>query len=426
MLNRINSPEYKEITGIHLIHPKEYAYGNGLKAFVFASEDHSLIKAEFIFANVFESPENPLLNTALSSLIKEGTTRLTSAEIAEQVDFYGAFLVPEYSYDHTAITVYTLKKYAHKIFPIVKDILMDAIIPEKELQTYIRNNKQTLQVSLEKNDFVARKQFYKSVFGNTLYGITPTKEGLDALTRADLLALYQKQIRPSNCTLILAGAVDQQTLGLIENLFVSDWHSPENQIQLKAPVFEPAVADFIFEERKDSVQSAIRMGYQLINRTDPNYASVQFVNTLFGGFFGSRLMKNIREEKGYTYSIGSAVASLKYSGFFTIATEVGVDVTSATLSEIEKEFSLLRTEIPTEEEVQLVRNYLLGTMLGSLESIFSHADKFKAVYFSGMDLSYYQRYTESIQAMTPAKVKEIAGQYFDYQQLTKVVVGKLD
>jgi len=425
MLDRTQSPKYKEISGINLIEPKSYAYDNGLKAFVFSAPDQTLLKAEFIFANTFDLVENPLLNTALSSLIKEGTFQMNSAEIAEHVDFYGAYLIPEYSYDHTSITVYTLKKYASKIFPLIKDILTNAVIPEKELQTYIRNNKQSLQVSLEKNDFVARKQFYKSLFGNSRYGISPTKEGLEALHRTDLLELYQHQMQPSNCTLILAGGVDDELVTLISQYFGEEWSGKDQDLSFQAPAFPISSTTLILEQREESLQSAIRLGCKMINRSHPDYAEVQFVNTFFGGFFGSRLMRNIREEKGYTYSIGSGIVSLKHAGFLTIASEVGVDVTSATMTEIEKEFHLLRSNLPQQDEVNLVRNYMLGSLLGSLESIFSHADKFKAIYFNGLDSTYYDQYTKKVQNITAKRVQEIAQQYFDYDQLTKIVVGKL-
>ena len=136
-------------------------------------------------------------------------------------------------------------------------------------------------------------------------------------------------------------------------------------------------------------------------------------------------MRNIREDKGYTYSIGSAIASLKHTGFFTIASEVGVDVTQKTLEEIEREFTIITNEKSSENEIDLVRNYMQGVLLGSLESLFSHVDKFKSVYFSNLDLNYYQFYTDVVQSMNSDKVLDIAQKYLNYDDLLKVVVGKI-
>ncbi|SFT16938.1 M16 family metallopeptidase [Sphingobacterium wenxiniae] len=425
MLNRKEAPLKHPVADIHLVEPKSLQLENGLKIFVFYAEEQELLKAEFIFQNVFSSPENPLLNTCLSSMLKEGTNTRTSAQIAEEIDFYGGYLIPEYSYDQTALTMYILTKHLPAVLPIVHDVLTDSIIPESELQTFTRNNKQSLQVSLRKNEYVARRFFYRNLFGETRYGITPTEEAYDNLRREDLQALYRAQIQPQNCTLILSGDVTDEVLAQVEQLFGKNWI---NQGEIPSglnpllPEFQPQ--QFI-EERTDAMQSAIRLGMPFINRKNPDFPAVQFVNTLFGGYFGSRLMRNIREDKGYTYSIGSAIASLRHTGFLTIASEVGVDVTQATLDEIQKEFQLLRTEPAPLEEVELVKNYMLGAILGSLESIFSHADKFKAVYFSNLDLSYYTRYNQTIREMTPERVQAVAQQYFDYDKLLRVVVGKV-
>ncbi|KGE12438.1 M16 family metallopeptidase [Sphingobacterium deserti] len=425
MLNRTLAPERHNIQDIALIKPEELTFANGLNVFIFRANDQQLVKAEFVFQNTFSNPENPLLNTCLSHMLKEGTATRSSAQIAEEVDFYGAYLVPEYSFDHTSLTLYTLTKHIGSVLPVMHDVLNNATFPEVELETYIRNNKQTLQISLQKNDYVARRLFYTQLFGKNRYGITPTVESYEHLNREDLIALYTHQIQPQNCTLLLSGNVTDDIVTAFQELFGHNWANKNDGFASAIPVFTAFQPDTIVETRPEALQSAIRLGMPSINRSHPDYPAVQFVNTLFGGYFGSRLMRNIREEKGYTYSIGSALASLKHSGLFTIATEVSVDATQATLDEIKKEFVNLRDSLAGEQEIELVKNYMLGSMLGSLESIFSHADKFKTVYFSGLTYDYFTRYTETIQQMTAARVQEIANKYFDFDKLAKITVGKL-
>ncbi|MFD1770057.1 M16 family metallopeptidase [Sphingobacterium suaedae] len=426
MLNRTIAPPQHPIAGATLIEPEEFVFENGLRVFIFQAPAQELIKAEFIFQHVFSAPENPLLHTCLSHMIKEGTTTRTSTQIADEIDFYGAYLMPEYSFDQTSLTLYTLRKHASSLWPIVHDVLMDAVIPEAELETFIRNNKQTLQISMQKNDYLARRIFYKYIFGESRYGSTPTEEAYDSLSREDLCALYRKQIQPHNCTLILSGNISSHMLADVRSFFETNWLSSDRGFNSSSPIFPEFIPTTIVEERPEALQSAIRLGCPSLNRAHADFPAVQFVNTLFGGYFGSRLMRNIREEKGYTYSIGSAIASLKHGGFFTIASEVGAETTRSTLQEIEKEFVQLRTLEPSVEELALVKNYMMGSILGSLESIFSHADKFKAVYFYGMTLDYYRHYNEAIRSMTTPRVLEIAQQYFDYSKLVKIVVGKLD
>lgn len=425
MLNRTIAPVSRPIHKLAIHKPESIKLANGVQSFVFQSPDLDLIKFEFVFANVFAADEITLLNTALAAMLKEGTATRTSAQIADEIDYYGAYLMPEYSFDHTSLTLYTMHKYVDKVLPIVLDVLQNSIFPQKELDTYIRNNKQSLEISLKKNDFTARRLFYQNVFGDNRYGSVPTPEVFDAMDREGLIRLYNRQIQPANCTLFIAGNVSDDVIDVVGDLFGEQWNVTEPYTMSDTLTLSAPESVFVSEIKPDALQSAIRLGQISINREHPDFPALQFVNTLFGGFFGSRLMRNIREDKGYTYSIGSAVVGLKHAGFMTVASEVGVDVTQDTLNEIEKEFRILRSEYATEEEIALVRNYMQGVMLGSLESIFSHADKFKAVYFSNLDLRYYDYYADVINTIDAQRIMDIAQQYFDYDKLVKVVVGQI-
>jgi len=427
MLDRTQGPVFREIGNISLKEPIKKQFGNGLPVYIFQSPEQELVRIEWIFDNAYldGQTENPLLNSALSALLKEGTNSMSSAEIADKVDFYGAFLVPEYSFDVTSLSLYTLNRHSQVLLPLVKDILTEASIPQQELDTYLRNNKQKFQVSIQKNDYLARRKFYNLIFGTgNRYGRTPKLEDYDTITRMQLMELYRKEIVPGNCTLIVSGNVSYELLQELEQIFGEEWYGAP-LISVEKPVLIQGSSELAYEEKDSALQSAIRLGCQTISRTHPDYPALQFVNTLLGGFFGSRLMRNIREEKGYTYSIGSAVATLKHTGFMTIVTEVGVDVTQATLEEIEKEINLLKAKLASEEEVNLVKTYMEGSMLGSLESIFSHADKFKSVLLNEMTLTYYSYYMDQIRNMSPEKVYDIANKYLDFNAMVKVVVGKI-
>lgn len=223
--------------------------------------------------------------------------------------------------------------------------------------------------------------------------------------------------------MIAAGKIDDDILKEITLHFDKDWAN--NSIaDITQPDFIESEQLFNYIEKSDALQSAIRLGTKLINRTHPDFPALQVVNTILGGYFGSRLMANIREDKGYTYGIGSGMSSMKYSGAIFIATEVGADVTRLAMTEIEKEIRILKTELVSDEELSLVKNYMLGSLLGSLENVFSHADKFKNVYLSGLDFEYYDRYTEVIRNITAKDVLTLADQYLSFDQFYKVIVGK--
>ncbi|MFC3197531.1 M16 family metallopeptidase [Parapedobacter deserti] len=426
MLNRTLNPAHQPITGFDLIEPEKLTFPNGLEVFIFNRGDQDLVRIEWIMGNVFAQEDHTLLNTTVCELLLEGTPTHTSKQIAEMVDFHGAFLVPEFGYDQSALTLYSLNKHLKHLLPLVKDILTHSVFPQKELDTYVRNNKQKLQVSLKKNAFVARRLLNKALFGDTRYGFVPEVADYDAITRDALLTLFRRQYAPSNCTLIVSGRVTADVIAVLRQLFGDEWQGGgEPPFIDTAPSFEPPTGRSIVDERSDALQSAIRLGYQTIPRSHPDFPGLQVLNTLLGGYFGSRLMANIREDKGYTYTIGSGVVSLKHGAFFTIGSEVGVDVTASTLAEIEKEIDVLRNEPVAEAELALVKNYMMGAMLGSLENVFSHADKFKNVHFSGLGLEYYAYYTTVVNTITPEELRRIANTYLDYDKMVKVIVGRV-
>jgi len=423
-LQRKEAPEFRAIDNINLLRPAHQKLDNGCNIFCFSSGDQELVRIEWIFGNQRFNPEKPLLNVAAHTLLTEGTGKLTAAQIADKVDFYGAFLQVDYGYDNSVVTLYSLNKHLQHTLPVLKDILTDSIFPEKELETYIRNQQQKLQVSMQKNDYVARRNFNKALYGDTAYGLGADADTFKTLHREDLLVHFKQMYQPSNCTIIISGKIEPEILELITNTFDKDWINSTIKSDTSQPEIKSAAEHFYFTEKPDALQSAIRMGLPTINRAHPNFPALQILNTVLGGYFGSRLMANIREDKGYTYGIGSGMSSLKHAGAMFIATEVGADVCKAAVAEIEKEINLLKTELIPEDELSLVRNYMLGSLLGSLENVFSHADKFKNLYFADLDYDYYDRYVNAVKTVTAEHLKELANKYLDFDQFYKVIVGK--
>ncbi|MEO6150719.1 MAG: pitrilysin family protein [Mucilaginibacter sp.] len=424
MLDRTIAPGFNAINDITLLRPQHIKLDNGCNIFCFNSGGQELVRIEWIFGNLRFDPAKPLLNMAANALITEGTQILTAAEIANRIDFYGAFLQAEYGFDNSQVVLYTLNKHLGSTLPVVMDVLTNAIFPQKEVETFVRNQQQKLQVALQKNDVVARRLFNKALHGDTIYGFAADAEDYKTLQRDDLLAHYRKMYQPSNCTLIISGKIEPQTLDLLTRTFGADWKNYTEQADLSQPAVEPAEEHFYYTEKKDALQSAIRLGITAINRSHPDFPALQVLNTVLGGYFGSRLMNNIREDKGYTYGIGSGISPLKHAGTWFIATEVGADVCSAAITEIEKEVNKLKEDLIPAEELNLVRNYLLGSLLGSLENVFSHADKFKSLYFSGLGYDYYERYAQIVKTIASEELKALANKYLDFGKFYRVIVGK--
>ena len=423
MLNRTIAPDFKQIDTIDFLAPQEQELTNGIKVFTVNAGHQELVRIEFIFQNVNWDPLRPLQAIAVNNLINNGTKILSAKEIAEQVDYYGAFLQTEYAADQITVTLYSLNKHLKAVLPLVWSILNESVFPQEEVAIFIQNQQQKLKVNLQKNDFLARKAFANALFGNTTYGADISIADYEALEREQLLQYFKAAFKPENCTIISAGKFEGKEFELLNQFFGKAWENNNSSI-VNEFTFETATGSEIYVEKTDAVQSALRLGNLSINRKHEDFPTLQILNTVLGGYFGSRLMNNIREDKGYTYGIGSGIASLKDAGYFFIATEVGTEVCTSALQEIEKEINLLKTDLVGEEELNLVRNYMLGSLLGSLENAFSHADKFKNIYFSGLTFDYYHRYIHTVKTISAEKIKASANIYLNWDSMTRVIVGK--
>lgn len=422
MLNRTQAPDFKQVSTINFIKPTKAELTNGIPVFTIYSGEQDLVRIEFLFDNVNWNIEKPLQAIAVNALLNNGTNKLSAKEIAENIDFYGAFFQTEYGQDQSTVTLYSLNKHLASVLPILKDVLSNSQFPQREIDIYIQNQKQKLQVNLQKNDVLARKDFSNALFGDTAYGVDIQLKHYDAVKRDDLIEYFKAAYAPNNCTIVVAGKFDGDSFSLLNEQFGKDWQ-PSNAVKNK---FEFSISgkNDVYKEKPDSLQSAIRIGQLAINRKHEDFPGLQILNCVLGGYFGSRLMNNIREDKGYTYGIGSGIVSLKNAGYLFIATEVGADVCKAALTEIYKEVELLKSELVENEELELVRNYMLGSMLGSLENVFSHADKFKNIYFSGLDYEYYERYIDKVKTVTSGEIKDLANKYLTVETFSEVVVGK--
>ena len=423
MLDRTLIPESKQVNDINFISPQKQELDNGIRVFTVNAGKQKLVRIELVFENVNWKESNPLQAIAVSHLINNGTKTLSAREIADKVDYYGAFLQTDYGADQSSIKVYTLNKHLEAVLPILWSVLNESIFPQQELDIFKQNQQQSLKVSLQKNDFIARKNFANAIFGNSAYGSNIEVADYQAIQREELTSYFSAAYKPENCTIFVAGKFEDQEFNILNSIFGQEWHNKDASV-INHFSFDSSLKGEIFIERPEAIQSAIRMGLKSLNRTHADFPAFQVMNCLLGGYFGSRLMANIREDKGYTYGIGSAIVSMKDAGYFFIATEVGADVCTNALVEIEKEIELLKSETVADEELDLVRNYMLGSMLGSLENAFSHADKFKNIYFSGLSYDYYDNYIKTVKTITPEEIKNLANRYLTTEEFTRVIVGK--
>jgi predicted Zn-dependent peptidase len=423
IINRLQTPAFSINFNFPEIAPEHILLSNGVPLYVINAGSQELCKIEFVFnaGNFFE--QNALVANACNALLREGTTSRSAAEIAETLDYYGAFLETVLSRDKASVVLFTLNKHLHKTLPVLMDIIQHATFPEKELHLYKTNQKQRFLVNQQKVDFVARNHFSNMLFKDTAYNQFVSVDDYDSLTDQQLELFYKERYSGKNMYLVMAGNISKDVLSLVKEAVGSMQLLPEKSVE--AYFNSQQGRSEVLIEKKDAMQSAIRIGRRLFNKTHPDYFGMQLLNTLLGGYFGSRLMSNIREDKGYTYGIGSGVTSMLYDGFFYISTEVGVDVTAATLTEIYSEIEKIQHELVSEEELELVKNYMLGTFLRSLDGPFALSEKFTSIKDYGLTNEFYMAFVNHIKQAKPGELQQLAQKYLNKADLSELVVGKI-
>jgi predicted Zn-dependent peptidase len=421
-LDRTKAPEAYDLKTIHLLHTESVVLSNGLKVFCINGAEEEVIKLELVFKTGTRAESKKLVASACNYLLNAGSTKMSSSEIMEKLDFYGSFYQHDNQLDRASISIYTLKKYFKETLDIFADIILDPVFPEEELAIYKENAKQRFLINITKNDYRARREFHNALYGNHPYGKLIEAEDYDALTREDVLNFYKEHYTLENASVLMTGNFGELELKMLENVFQVYQFKENTKVDFLVPSIQEPIK--IYNERPEALQSAIRIGKQIMHKTDVDYIEFSILTTVLGGYFGSRLMSNIREDKGYTYGIGAGVYPLLDSAFFYIATEVGTEVTNAALEEIYKEIERLRIELIPEEELNLVKNYLKGSFIGSIENIFSHADKFKSVYLYNLNYDYYDRYFKLVDGVSSERLLQLSKEYLTVNSLTEVVIGK--
>ena len=425
MLNRSKAPHIKDAVAynITLKKPDVYKLDNGVDVYNVQAGTEEVVQIEWVFraGNWFE--EQKLVASAANFLIKNGTRNKSAYEINEFVDFYGAYLNRSCYNETAVVSLHCLSKQLEHILPLVQEILVDAILPEEELLIYKQNMKQRLAVNLKKCDFIAGRKIDALLFGDHHpYGVYSEMNDYDALQQHALADYYNFFYKNGHCTIFSAGILPPNYQQLLNKYFGSLPFNKTATKEISHAILPSSQKKWNILNDAEGVQGAIRIARACPLPTDPVFPKLQVLNVLFGGFFGSRLMTNIREDKGYTYGIYSYLMNHIHASAILISTEAGRDVCEATVKEVYHEMDQLRMHEVGKEELLLVKNYLIGTLLGDLDGPFHIIGRWKNLILHGMNESHFNYYVDVIKSIESKELKQLAEEYLHPADFYELVV----
>ena len=423
ILDRTQPPAFQLIQEVQLPAVQMHTLDNGIPLHLIAVPDQPVLRIECIFdaGNWYE--QVPGTSFFAIKMLAEGTPGRSSAQISEYFDRYGAFLELSSGPDRASVVVYCLTKFLPNVLPLLRELLAEPTFPQKELDDLRNITLQNLRVNYEKNAYLAGVLFREKLFGQQHpYGRSQRPEIIEQLDRQAVVDFYERIIRDRPYRVLLAGqATENEVLLINRELGQIPIRTDDLPVSGNEVIADDAVP--VLSEKADSIQSSIRVGRRLFTRAHPDFFRMLVTNELLGGYFGSRLMKNIREEKGFTYGISSNMPSFRRDGYFLIGTDVNKENTQQTLDEIRKEIRILQTEPVPQQELEIVQNYMAGEFVGSLNTPFEIADRYKVVLLDGMPANFLTTYIERLRAITPDDVLKTANQYLAEGSLQEVVVG---
>ncbi len=425
MLNRKEAPLIKDAIEFDLqLKPyQKFVLDNGVAVYAIDAGSQEVLQMEMVFyaGNSYEAAN--AVAAATNYLLKNGTSTKSAFEINESFEYFGAFCTRTCHNETAVVSLHTLSKYLPELLPVIKEMITDSAFKEEELDTYKQNSKQKLSVSLQKCDFVANRLIDAYLFGEDhSYGKYIKADDYDALTTVQLKTHFQQYYVNGKCVIFVAGKLPDDLFEQLNKQFGTLSITAGTKLQTANKIFSAAEKKYRIQNDANGVQGAIRLATEFPNRQHPDFTKMMVLNTVFGGYFGSRLMSNIREEKGYTYGIHSYVQNHLQDTALMISTEAGKDVCEATIEEIYKEMKLLREELIDEEELLLVRNYLIGIILGDLDGPFQIIGRWKNIILNNLDEKYFYHSIDTIKKIPAEELQALAKQYFIPENFYELVV----
>lgn len=421
-IDRNIEPAIRVPESVSVLFPKPSVAANGVKLYAIEAGEQEVIRLSLVFRAGTRFQPRPFVASATVNMLAEGTEKYSALEISEKTDFYGAYFDVSVDRDYAVVSLCCLTKFLPEMLDVLEQMVVHPVFPETELDIYKNKRKHHLQIEREKVSFRARELFGEALYGKGHpYGAYYATEEYDSLKSSQLKTFFKTYYHAGNCFAVSSGRASEADLALITGFL---GRLPGGGAVSFTDLPEVKSLFHVTEERAEAVQSAIRIGKVLFPRTHPDFIGMQVLLMVLGGYFGSRLMSNLREERGYTYGVFATMVNLESSGYLAVGTEVGAEVTEDAVRQVFHEIARLRNETIGEDELAMVKNMITGEFMRILDGPFGIADVTIENIQNETDNEYVGRYLKEVREITPQRLKALAEKYLTEEGFVTVVVGR--
>jgi zinc protease len=405
---------------------KRAQLANGLE--VILVESHTIPKFHgdlyFRSGNLAAIERGPGLAEMTAAVVRTGTTKRASRQIEEDLRRIGADLATNAGSDTSAISFAGLSEFAEPLLGMVDELAREAAFPEAEFERERRQKLEEVKLERTQPGFLASERLRKVLFGAHPYAqVSPSEEQVAAYKRDDLIAVHRDYYSPENGLLLLVGDFQPDAMLKTAEKVFGAWQGKQPPTKTSAAPANPRGRRLYLVHLPGAVQTQILAGCHAITRRHPDWIKLGLTNSLYGGAFNSRLVMNIREDKGYTYSPRSGVTALRQHGYFSVSAAVRNDVVAASLTEIFYEMDKLRSVPVPEAELADAQNYLSGVFSMGLATQNGLLGQIAVVALNDLPDDYLETYRAKVRALTPSDLLETARKYLDSANMQIVVVG---
>ena len=420
MTDRTKAPLIHDFVFLPPLNPHRHTLDNGIQCLLLPNAHLAIVQMIVqIKAGAFYQ-EKLGVATACLKMLREGTASLSSAEIAEQLDYIGSYLICNAGKDYVSLHIYFPPKATRQVMCLLADLLKNPTFPQQQLDIYKQNLKNELAVEFEKTSYKARCCFMETIFDQHPYGRILHIDDIDHIHRSDLEAFFQQYYHAKNIKIFAAGQIDNSFVENVEEYFgdIVGKTNAEPTLITHIPQAEKK-----YFEKQDAVQSSIFIGQRSITKQDPDWPVFSLASLVLGGYFGSRLMKNIREDKGLAYHIYANLHTFVHAGMFYVAADVNKSQVQESVGQIYHEMEVLQTALMSKEELTLVKNYLYGSLMKCFDGVFAQLDLLLETEKHNLPLAFWANYVECIKTMTADDLLAGAARMLDMDNMTEIIVG---